>query len=110
MAQIQPDPRYGIVNPVVETFEKTEAIKVADDARLYLLTEILIKPKEFDDALRSGKIKVEDVREPVERLLTKAKQLSIDKGMDYISEDAVKQASHVVIEAQLGCPWPFIIC
>ena len=110
MTQMQPDPRYGIVNPVVETFEQTEAINVADDARLYLLTEILIEPKEFENALQSGKIKVEDVRKPVEKLLTRAKQLSIEKGMDFISEDAVKQASHDVIEAQLGCPWPFIIC
>ena len=110
MAAVSPDPKYSVVTESITKFEVDQDFKVADDARSYLLDEILIGPAEFTVAVQDQRIDLGRVQNAIYSSLIRGKELSLDRCLPDINREIIYLATHEVIEVQMGCEWPFIIC
>lgn len=108
--QPEPDARSRIVNEAIQAFEKTHEFKVANKARQYLINETLIPPYDFSVALQDGKINSAEISGTIGKALVLAKQLSMERGLDLIDRQGASDATHRIVEIEMDCPWPWIIC
>lgn len=108
--QPEPDERHRVVNEGIQIFEKTHETTVTPDARQFLLNKTLIPSQDFAVALQAGKINSGEIQETIGRALVLAKQLSMKRGFDFINRDVASDACHQVIQLEMDCPWPWIIC
>ncbi len=104
------DPREDVVNRAIERFSELQQFSVQADVGRYILDEVIRPTPDFVSGLQYSKFTNELVEEAIARSLAAAKDSAIQRGLPAIDLDAARIGFQQVVEAEMKCPYPFMIC
>lgn len=110
MTQPPVDVRRQLIMDTIRAFEREEQFGVDEGKVLEYFLTILADPGTFYADFQAGKFTSSDVRTPLFRALVAAEASARTRGLDSVDWEAASAGAREVIEVQMGCPWPFIIC
>ena len=110
MTMRQPDVRWEFVIDAIRLFERQQQFRVDQEKVAGYFLEILAKPEEFREGLVASKFKSSDVQDAIHRSLVAARGNAISRGLDSVDYTAAVSGVHEVIDVEMACPWPFVIC